>query len=69
MATVLQSMHDIVLCFLHHAAIIYTQILPRAHLSIREEDKSVEHVEDLKSRLVDGEDHRPVGVSQLVKVS
>lgn len=32
------------------------------YLSLGEEDKFVEHVKDLKARLMDGEDDRALGV-------
>ena len=40
-----------------------------SYFSIREEDQPVEHMEDLQPRLMDGENHCAVGVSQLVQVS
>lgn len=38
------------------------------HLSITEQYKTVEHVEDLKTWLMDGQDDSAVGVCQLVQV-
>ena len=40
-----------------------------AHLSIGQQDKSVEHVEDFKSWLVDREDHCTIGASKIVEMS
>ena len=38
------------------------------YLSVTEQHETVEHVEDLQTGLVDGEDDRAVGVCQLVEV-
>ena len=41
-------------------------LLPTTHLSVAKQHESVEHVEDLQARLVDGEDDSAFGVSQFV---
>ena len=38
------------------------------YLSIRKENQLVKHVEDLKSRLMDGENNRAIAVRQFVQM-
>ena len=42
---------------------------PLTHLSVAKQYESVEHVEDLEARLVDGEDDSAFGVSEIVQVT